>query len=118
MLHTENVFSGHRPFRMEAEWLEEKTVSDIIKNAWISTVVRGWACYRLFKKLMVIKQKLLQWKREHNISIKYDIDNTTINIRAIDIDIESSGVFLIKMANDRGNLINHMHDLMRMDEIY
>ncbi|KAL4190939.1 hypothetical protein AMTRI_Chr07g27100 [Amborella trichopoda] len=118
LLHTKSAFTEHRPFRLDAMWIEKGSVLDIIRQAWISTGVRGWSCYRIWKKVMVVKQKLLQCKKDNTIVLRIGLRRQVSRIRDIDVEVENHELVFLELATERIYLINSMHDLMRLVEVY
>lgn len=55
---------GCPPFKFEIMWLFEKGFSNVVKDWWASSSVRGWIGYQLAWKLEFLKNMMKEWRKE------------------------------------------------------
>ncbi|XP_011623738.1 uncharacterized protein LOC105420722 [Amborella trichopoda] len=118
LLNTSVVRGGPKPFRLNLEWLEMDGVGDLIKGAWTNCVVEGIVDFWLHHKLLNIKRKLINWKKENNFDIKGKMDKVLLDIEGLDQSIQEAGTLTKQLRLERSEKLKELNDLRRAEEIY
>lgn len=84
MLECGDSLKGKSLFRFENMWLAEPGFLEWVKARWSSYVVEGKPCFKLSRKLRMLKEDLKRWNRESFGSIEVRIRNIMEEIRRLD----------------------------------
>ena len=58
------LIRGPSHFRFENMWLKEESFKDLIRDCWLSLIVRGFSSFILAQKLKALKAFLKVWNKE------------------------------------------------------
>ncbi|XP_011620659.1 uncharacterized protein LOC105420097 [Amborella trichopoda] len=118
ILLTSKVFLGSIiPFHFKIGWLKENDILDLIKSTWENTIVSGSLDFQLHKKLLNIKHKLMDWKKEKFYSIKGKVDEVLLSIETTDQVMQQMSSWTTEMDGERRAKLNELQELRRVEEV-
>ncbi|XP_011626221.1 uncharacterized protein LOC105421247 [Amborella trichopoda] len=112
------VNADPKPFRLNLERLEMDGVVEMIKGACTNCVDDGTMDLQLHNILLIIKRKLLNWKKENHFDIKRNLEKVLLDIECLDQNIQESGCFTEQFFLERSEKLIELHDIRRVEEIY
>ncbi|XP_011626227.1 uncharacterized protein LOC105421250 [Amborella trichopoda] len=118
LLSTSTTNGSSKPFRLNLEWLQLDEVRDLIKGVWTNCVVEGTMDFQLHNRLLIIKRKLIDWKKENNFDVQRNLDKVLHDLENLDQNIQDSGLVSEHFFVDRSEKLKELGDLRRAEEIY
>ncbi|XP_011622426.1 uncharacterized protein LOC105420460 [Amborella trichopoda] len=117
LLNTRRLKGSLKPSIFKLNWLENQEVVELIRRTWSSTMIFGSLDYQIYKKLLNIKHKLLEWKKENHMDFRAKIDGILAEIEMMDLNVQESGVLTDQLVWEHSLKVKELEEAWRAEDL-